>query len=152
MHPKKKLIMLIVTLAILFILVLASIYVLYMNMKTCTTEECFNAALIKCSRTYYQKDSTNTIIEYQIKGRLRDSCRINVKLLQVREGSVELIAIQGKEMLCSLPLNVVMAPESNLDECHGLLKEEIQSLVITRMHAQIVENLGKISEETTKVL
>ncbi|MDP1729375.1 MAG: hypothetical protein Q8L27_04185 [archaeon] len=152
MHPKKKLISLAITLGVLFILVLASVYVLYMNLRTCTNEECFNSALIKCSKAYYQKDSVNTIMEYRINGRIGNSCVVNVKLLQVREGSVELTALQEQEMVCSLPLNVVSIPEGNLEQCHGLLKEEIQNLVIKRMHAQIIENLGKINEETTKIL
>jgi hypothetical protein len=55
-------------------------------------------------------------------------------------------------MVCAIPFGIMMQPEENLKVCHGILKEEIQELIITRMHAQIVENLGKISEETTKIL
>ena len=43
-------------------------------------------------------------------------------------------------------------PESNTKNCHGLLKEAIQEVVINRMYSEIVQNLGKISEETTKIL
>ena len=39
-----------------------------------------------------------------------------------------------------------------VQEEHQQLKEEIQSIIIQRMHAQIVENIGKVSEEATKVI
>jgi len=123
-----------------------------MNLKTCTDENCFNNALITCDKAFYVKDTTNTLIQYKIIGRSGDSCNVNVKLLQVVKGSPELAAIEGKEMNCFTPFGALTVPESNIELCHGLLKEAIQDMIIKRMHAQIVENLGKINEEITNVL
>ena len=60
--------------------------------------------------------------------------------------------LEGKDMDCFLKLGLVISPEKSLKDCHGLLKEDIQEMIIQRMHSQIVENLGKINEETTKIL
>jgi len=49
-------------------------------------------------------------------------------------------------MLCEIPLRVVVAPESNLKNCHGLLKEEMQSLIIEKMHAYVTANLEEIGK------
>lgn len=152
MRPKDKITLLIVLLSIIFILLLASLYLFYVNLKTCPNEECFSESLVKCARTYFINDAENTITEYKIQGIAAEGCKINVKLLQVKKGSVELAELEGEEMVCYTKLGTLSAPEADLSKCHGLLKEEIQDMIIKRMHAQIVENIGKISEETTKIL
>jgi len=60
--------------------------------------------------------------------------------------------MEGKEMVCYLPLGTITSPQGNLANCHGLLKEEMQSLIINRLHNYIVNNLGQISEELTKAI
>ncbi len=152
MGPIQKIKLLIVILSILFVLLVGSMYLFYIHIKTCTDESCFNSALIKCSKAFYIKDTTTTIVQYKILGQSGISCVVNVKILQVLAGSAELAALEGKDMDCSTPLGVFTAPESDIEVCHGLLKEEIQDRIIKRMHSQIVENLGQISEGTTKIL
>ena len=91
-------------------------------------------------------------MEYKILGKEGNSCNVYVQLLQLKKGAVELTILENKDMICSLPFGVLQEPEKNLKNCHGRLKEEIQNIIIQRMHSQIVENLGKISEETTQVI
>jgi hypothetical protein len=107
---------------------------------------------MKCSRVTYIKDSADTIMQYSILGKTGNACEVSAKLLQIKRGTVELVPLEGKSMVCQIPYGTIMMPEENIKECHGLLKEDIQELIIKRMHAQIAENLGKISEETTKIL
>ncbi|MEK6885887.1 MAG: hypothetical protein AABX17_02890 [Nanoarchaeota archaeon] len=152
MGPKQKIKLLIVILSILFILLVGSLYLFYINLRVCENEECFNAALVKCSKVSYIKDTTTTLIQYTIKGVSENNCITNIKLLQVTKGSPELSVLEGKQMDCYTPLGVFTSPEGDITLCHGLLKEEIQNMIIKRMHAQIVENLGKINEGITKVL
>ena len=149
---KKKELILIVLIAIVLVGILISGYFILANINKCDSKECFNQALVKCSRESYLQDSSETSILYKILGKGDNSCRVNVQLVQFKQGTAELSALQGQEMICSIPLGVVVSPESNIQNCHGLLKESIQQLIIQRMHSQIVENLGKISAETTKIL
>lgn len=127
-------------------------YYLYFYSRQCGSEECFSSSLIKCNKMEFIRDDSNNIIKYKILGRQEDSCEINVNILQIKKGTSELAILEGKDMNCVLPLGVFADPAKNLKNCHGILKEEMQNIIIQRMHAQIVENIGKISEETTKVL
>ena len=57
------------------------------------------------------------------------------------------ISLEGQSMTCMLPLGVVMAPESDIGICHGLLKEGLQDLVIRKLHTYLVQNLGRLNLE-----
>lgn len=131
---------------------LVSVYLIFSYGSTCQDETCFSEALVKCKRTIYLKDSPETITQYRILGKKGKACEINVKMMQIKQGSIELISLEGKEMVCQIPLNTYTQPEENIKMCHGLLKESIQEIMIQRMHSELVENIGQISEEITKVL
>jgi len=60
--------------------------------------------------------------------------------------------LEGKDMLCYLPLGSISAPQENLARCHGSLKEEMQAIIIKRLHNYIVDNLGEIGEELERAL
>ena len=55
-------------------------------------------------------------------------------------------------MDCYVPLGSIVSPESNLAECHGLLKEGLQETIINKLHAYIVKNVGQIGEELQKAI
>jgi hypothetical protein len=148
---KKKLVLIIAIVVVAACLIIAG-YFIYSFSRVCLNQECFNKALISCKKVSYTKENIDTVIQYRILGRSGEWCEVNVKLLQVKHGTLELIPLEGKEMVCSVPYGSLTTPEENLGKCHGLLREEIQEIIIKRMHGQIVENLGKISEEVTKIL
>lgn len=148
----KRGIILITLFVLVLISLIASIYFLYWNIRTCQNEECFNQALAKCSKRYWTNENSDTVLKYKILGKNNDKCDVRVEILQVRKGLAELINLEGKDMICSLDYGIVTEPEKNIQICHGILKETIQEIIIKRMHAQIVENIGKISAETTKII
>lgn len=143
-------------LILLIILVLIGIavstYFIIFYGQTCYNSECFKEALIKCQRANYIADKPETILSYEISGRSGDSCKINVKMLQVKKGSAEIAVLEGKSMICLTPFGSEIRPEDNIKYCHGLLKENIQEIIIQRMHSQILENIGIIKEEFTKII
>jgi len=143
---------LIAAIAIVSVGLLISAYLIYFYSRTCSGQECFNNYLVTCQKSTFIKEDLNTIMRYRITGKSGNACVIDVLLLQVKQGTSELATLEGKSMTCSTPYGVLIQPEENIKECHGLLKEEIQEQIIKRMHAQIVENIGKISEETTKII
>lgn len=126
--------------------------IMFTSMGKCDDKECFNNALAKCNRVSYFNDGTDTSILYQIKGKSENTCKVDVKLIQFKRGTADLAVLQGQSMTCITPLGVVVAPEQNLANCHGLLKEAIQDMIIQKLHTQITQNIGKIGEEVTKVL
>ena len=142
----------------LIIIVLALIgiiwsgYFVFKYERVCEDENCFSTALVKCEKRMYIKDNPETITQYRIFKRTQDSCEVNVKMLRIKQGSVELSALEDKEMDCTLPLGTYMQPESNIRNCHGFLREEIQEIMIQRMHSQLIENIGEINKEITKVI
>ena len=69
-----------------------------------------------------------------------------------KEGSVNLKSLEGKDMNCYRDIGNNENPKSDLEKCHGDLKEEIQALIIKNMNSYILENVGKISEELKKVI
>jgi hypothetical protein len=149
---KRKVILLAVALGLVVIGLLISLYFIYFFMTTCDSQNCFNNALGACKRSTYLSNDGQTAIEYDILGKESGKCKIEVKLLQMKTGSIELAVLEGKDMTCLTPIGVLVDPEKNLKYCHGTLKEEIQNIIIQRMHAQIVQNIGKIENETTNVI
>ena len=137
---------------IIAVLVLALVYFLFFYIKKCGDQECFTSAQIKCARASYINDAEEATWGYEIKGKKAGRCIINVKLLQVKQGTIKLEKVGGLEMSCSIPLGYVGSPQADLSQCHGLLKEELQELMIQKMHAYILTNLGQISDELKSAL
>jgi len=142
----------IIVISLIIIIAIIAVYFTFFYTKKCRDIGCFNNALLKCRRASYMNDVEDATWFYKIKGKSHGECKIRVKLLQVKEGTVELANLEGKEMMCYLPLGAVLNPQENLEKCHGLLKEEMQKLIITRLHNYITSNLGEISEEMTKAI
>ena len=76
---------------------------------------------------------------------------MNVKLLQAKRGELGIDRLAGYEMECNYPDGVGTYPEKDLEKCHGKLREELQQIIIEKLHAYIIENLGKIDRELNSV-
>ena len=74
-----------------------------------------------------------------------DKCVVYVKNLEIA-GTKEEKELRGKDMRCYLPKGIVMAPEEQIADCHGLLKEGLQDLIIKKLHLYIVQNIEEIKE------
>ena len=149
---KRKVVWLVIFIILILIALLAAAYYIYFFSNECGDKACWERSMAKCERTFYTMNSEEMTMQYTILGKSGDKCKIDVKLVQIKQGAAELESLQDKDMICLTDLGIVTAPEQNLKVCSGLLKEGIQEIIIKRMHSQIVENLGKISEEVTKVI
>ncbi|MFH1249089.1 MAG: hypothetical protein V1660_02965 [archaeon] len=125
------------------VVLIISLYFTFFYVNECYTSMCFNKALAKCSKVKFTNPQEEATWIYTIDGRKADSCIVNVKSVKVT--IKEAREIENKEMKCYLPKGLVMAPESELDSCHGLLKEELQNIIIEKLHVYIVQNIGQIS-------
>lgn len=143
---KKKIILI----SLIVLLVLLAAIILYR--KTCDNISCFNTYLEGCRKATYIDDAQDSTWKYTILWRSGESCAVEVKVLAVKEGSVGIERLEGKDMTCYIPLEAKVDPKADLEKCHGILKEEIQNLIIQKMHSYILENVGRVSEELRQVI
>ncbi len=121
--------------------------------KVCEDDNCFNSALSICKRAEFLKDTTDARWYYKINGPAQNErCEVYVKLAQLRKGGIEIVRLEGKDMVCLTPYSVVESPQREIESCHGELREEISSLLIQKMHSYLLENLGQVSKEFTTVI
>ncbi len=135
---------------ILFILLVVGVYFTWFFSYSCDDFSCFQARQETCSRASFIRDTQTTVWKYQILGKSGSVCVINAEILKVKEGQLDRKSFEKKSMDCSLPLKSRALPESDLSRCHGLLKEEIQQLIIKNAHAQILANIEKVTAEFEK--
>jgi len=134
------------------IVALLAIYFSFFFHKTCSSQECFNSALLDCKKAQFLDDQQDATWQYSINGRVNQKCEVDVTLLQLKDGDVNMLELEGKSMKCYIDLGVIVGPQSNLDKCHGILKEEMQKLMIERLFKYIVDNTGEIAEELERVI
>jgi hypothetical protein len=139
---------------IIIILIIAStaIYLTFSHVEKCKNLSCWETKLEKCSKASYIQDNTDITWKYTIKGKQNNECKVEVKLVQIKQGLSETQVLEGKSMDCYLPLGALVSPESNPTICHGNLKEEMQTLIIEKLHQYILENVGEISEELKTIV
>ena len=129
------------------IVLLAAIYFTFFFYYSCDDMACFQAHQEKCVKTKFINDEQDTTWKYTIRGKEGGTCRINVEALTIKKGDIDKQKLEGKEMDCYLPLGSIVEPESDLARCTGELKEDMQNLIIQRLHAYIIENVDEIDEE-----
>ena len=81
------------------------------------------------------------VYKYFIMGEDDGYCEVRVELLQANLNKKESDVVEGKEMVCRVPLGVKVAPEDDMRFCSGPLREGLQELIIQRMHDYLIENL-----------
>ncbi|MBU3924081.1 MAG: hypothetical protein KJ592_04135 [Nanoarchaeota archaeon] len=134
---------------VVFILLAVLVWLVWISFfeeNVCTDWDCFNAHLESCEETRFV-GGREMIFEYDIIGEGDGKCVVNVKLLQGELNNRDSIKLEGLDMDCVLPVGVVMLPESDIGNCHGILKEGLQDLIIKKMHSYLVQNLGKLNLE-----
>jgi hypothetical protein len=122
------------------------VWFMFFSYKECDSWDCFNSRLEDCKRTTFI-GGTNMIFEYTVSGEKGDACMVGIELLQGEISNKDSIGLEGQKMECALPTGVIMVPESDILKCHGILKEGLQDLVITKLHTYIIQNLGRINLE-----
>jgi hypothetical protein len=117
----------------------------------CDSFDCFKEQMEGCSKASYVNDEPEASWKYLIEGREDDNCKVKVKLLLAKKGELGIENLIGNEMSCLYPLGVGTYPEKDLRVCHGRLKEELQQIIINKLHSYIIENLGQIDQELNRI-
>lgn len=138
----------VIILALILIFLVITAYFTFFYTERCKDIDCFNSMLAKCKKTTFLNEKEDSAWLYSIKGTSNGKCVVDVnnRWIKLEEGK----SVQGKSMACYMFKGVVTDPESDLNECHGLLKEALQDIIIERMHTYIVQNIGQISENLKK--
>lgn len=142
-YHKKRVTTVVVIIIILAIIVLAY---LFLGAKSCNSFSCFQEGMKSCTGTNYINEEPEATWKYSVIGIEDGQCRTDVKLLQIKKGELGAQGLEGYEMSCFYPKGVGVYPEKDLSKCHGRLREELQSIIIERLHTQIIENIGQVDE------
>ena len=138
-------------LVFLVIVAVITIYVTFFYYPNCNDMACWDSKLRDCSKAHFVNNPVDATWEYWILGKETVNeerrCSVRVKVVEIKRGLKKTESLTGKEMVCYLPLGIVTAPEGNPNLCVGRLKEEMQGLIIQKLHEYIVQNLGEISED-----
>ena len=145
-----------IVIALIIVILAITIYFTFFYSYKCKNISCFREHQRRCnlisSKTTFVNDVEDATWFYHIKGKKGDECKVQVKLLQVKKGDVSFSKLEGQSMNCYVPIGSVAAPESDISNCHGLLKENLQETINNKLHKYIVGNLGEISGELEKPL
>ena len=143
---KNKLVLRIILLVGIFVILGVIIWMNFFHAKKCESQECFDFALRDCKRAQFVKQG-DISMKYLILGKKGDECKVHMRVLSANIAEVDEARLVGKSMFCWVPFRVVIVPESQIDNCHGVLKEELQDMIIENLHKQIVQNLGEINSD-----
>ena len=132
--------------------VAAAVYFNSFYTPKCESFECFKNKMIACSRASYINEEPEASWGYYIRGTSGGACKVDVMLLLAKKGELGVDKLTGKGMVCYYPLEMYAYPEKDLSKCHGLLKEDLQTIVISKLHAYVLENLGKVEKGLEEAL
>lgn len=137
-----------------FLIIVTFIVVVFLTffyVPKCKNIVCWEYKLYKCDKASYIADKKDIVWEYIINGKTGESCEVSVKVLEIKSGLTNSKVLEGKSMDCLLPIETLNDPESNPNICHGLLKEEMQTIIVNKLHYYILNNVGQISKELTQI-
>ncbi len=131
---------------LIIVIIIFALLFLFFYPKPCTDNACFIQSMAKCDRVSFLKEDSRASWYYVINGKYKDSCRVKVRLLKMNQGTIDIEDLQGAEMTCIVNRIDARAPEENMAQCQGLLKEKLQEIIIQRMHSYLLQNLGEVKE------
>ncbi len=115
---------------LIFVLIMFLGYFLFFNIRPIEHGEQFFKALQECEKVSWVKEDAQASWLYIIQGETKgDACKIKVKLLKMKQGT------QKEE---------TQFPEKEISKCSGELKEELQDIIIQRMHKYILQNIEEL--------
>jgi len=139
--------------ALVLFLVMSSALALYFTFEptSCETLECFQDHMVVCKPASFVNENREASWRYAIQRLTDKGCVIEVTLLQAKEGELHLRNFEGDSMLCTYPRGVIAYPDKDMSLCHGLLKEDLQGLIIEKLHGYIINNLDDIKNEFSRI-
>lgn len=135
-------------LVILTLVVLSAIiYFTFFFSYRCDSAECFIPKHEACTRSTYESTVDGATWLYKVMGKESGMCKVQATMLRISEGSLEQESLEGKSMICLMQIGDTSNPESSIGDCHGLLKEGLQEIIIKKLHQYVLDNLKEIGED-----
>ena len=137
-----------IILGVALALVIAGLIYFFVYTPKCDDIGCFKTKLWECKKAEFTSSGENATWHYRINGFSAGECDVYTKAVSLKIDAGTGAALNGKAMNCYIPKQMLGAfmPEEKLEYCHGMLKEEIQRLMIEKMHLYIVQNIGQINQ------
>jgi len=123
------------------------IYFFEFQITKCENLECYHENLLDCKKSYVINEDDNYVYRYEILGSEGISyCNVDVRLLKVKDGGIDAEDLEGLNMICKANRFENIFPQDDILACSGKLREELQEIIIDRMHNQILQNMQQIKE------
>ncbi|MFH1358897.1 MAG: hypothetical protein ABIH37_03360 [archaeon] len=133
---------------IIVIVIALAVYFVFFSTTSCKDTDCYENALLKCKRVTFVNEDDTAVWGYKILGKEKgNACRVEVKLLRLIQGTIDIEYLQNKEMVCIVQKLGDSFPEEDMTKCSGPLREEFQEIIIDRMHNYLLNNIGEIRDE-----
>ena len=146
---KEKILSKRVKIILILLIILLAIFLVYIfrdKEDFCENEKCFFDSLKGCKEISFIKEDLEYSWLYVISKEVSESeCEVYVKLLKIKEGTINSKLIENKEMVCVVPKTISDFPENEISRCSGVLKERLQDLIIKRMYDYLLVNVEEIN-------
>lgn len=129
---------------IIALIVIFAVWFLFFSVTKCQDIQCYLEKQRDCSSAEFIRETEKTIWGYRILEEQEGKCFIEVKVLEIRDSPINKQALEGNSMICELPSGSVAEPEADLSQCHGILREQIQEMIIQNLHKYVLENIDDI--------
>lgn len=141
------------------IIIISSLYFSNILKKNCKEDKaCFDNALKRCSGAVLTSVSNGNIYIYESYSSFREDCKLKITMAKAAPGSELALraSLEGKSMTCTIKRSRLQEQSfSDMDDlaefCTGPLKEAMYEMIVQRMYALVISNLGNISLEARKV-
>ncbi|MBU0906813.1 MAG: hypothetical protein KKD18_05950 [Nanoarchaeota archaeon] len=141
-----KYLKLVVFAVIALIFIALAVYTTFFQAPRCQSFECFGEYMRQCKPVQYMNDGEEATWRYKVLGMKGGACVVEVTLLQPKAGELGIEKLSGYSMECGYPKGIVTYPERDLGSCSGKLKEEMQEIIIKKLHTYIIDNIGEIDD------
>jgi hypothetical protein len=135
-----------ILIAIAVVFIGLAVHATFVHAPRCQNFECYEDYMKQCQKAQYLNDGEEATWRYEILGMESGACVVRVTLLQPKAGELGIDKLSGYGMECGFPQGVVAYPEKDLGSCHGRLKEEMQEIIIKKLHTYIIDNIGEIDD------
>lgn len=130
-------------------LVLFYYFVGFKQSIECKDINCYKEYLLKCKKSFLINEDNNYAYRYEIlKNNENSYCNVDVRLIKVKNSTAEGEKLEGLNMICKVNKYEDIMPEKNILSCSGKLREELQEIIINKLHNTILQNLKEIQNKT----
>ena len=142
---------------VFFALFIAGYYTGFLRENCKEDVNCFDERARECKPSDLVVVRDNNVYVYSV-GSSVSSCVMHVTLKKVEAGApLEFKELEGKKMMCKIPKRELdgfslSGFENYMGYCHGMLKEGLYEIILTRVYSNLVGNMGDVIAEAEKVL